>query len=211
MMPRDQSPFGPPPEQGPSAGLKDIQGVLVGGLSAQSPSAKAGIQPGDIITAINGRPVDRVSTLQRILFGFQPGESVTLEINRYGATRTVHVTLSEPPNESAAAPASPGEGSGSGQLGLRVEPLTPGIARQLQLPANTTGLVVDQVDPSGPAGTLQRGDVIESVLGRGVARPVHTAEDLRDAVQQSPNGVVSLLVYSPQAGGTRVVNIPLKG
>ena len=63
-------------------------------------------------------------------------------------------------------------------------------------------------NPTGPAARLlQQGDVIEQILGRGTSRPVHSVEDLRDALEHSTSGVTSLLVYNQQAGGTRVVNI----
>jgi len=166
------------------------------------------LKPGDIITAINGHSIDRVSTLQRTIFGFQPGQTVTLDVDRYGTRRTTHVTLGEPPAESQTANASTSKNSGTAQLGIAVVPVSPEIASQLQLPAGTGGLVIEQVDPTGPAAALlQRGDVLESVLGRGSAQPIRSVDDLRQALSHASNGVVSLLVYSPQAGGTRVVNI----
>jgi serine protease Do len=95
------------------------------------------------------------------------------------------------------------------QLGIGVEPLTPEIARQLQITGNVQGLVVSEVDPNGPASTrLTRGDVITAVLGASRQQQLRTIDDLRDAIARS-SGVLSLLVYSPQARGTRVVNVPL--
>jgi hypothetical protein len=76
------------------------------------------------------------------------------------------------------------------------------------LPAGTRGLVVREVDPSGPAaGLLFQNEVLTATLSAGGQRPLRTAEDLAAAVRGAPNGVVSLLVATPQ--GTRVVNIAL--
>jgi serine protease Do len=197
------------PADARAAGLKDIQGVLVGSVNQDGPAAKAGIKPGDVITAINGQPIDRMSTLQRLVFGYQPGTTVTLDISRYGERRTAQVTLGEPPSERETASNGGGKATGPAALGIGVLPVTPQVAERLQLPAGTTGLLVEQVDPTGPASGphgLQQGDIIEQILGRGTAEPVHTVQDLRDALEHSA-GVVSLLVYNQQVGGTRVVNI----
>lgn len=197
------------PADAQAAGLKEIEGVLVGGVVPNGPSAKAGIRPGDIITAVNGHAVDRTSSLEREIFGFQPGTTVSLEVHRYGETRTVQVTLSEPPNEEQTASNNRGGTSGTPKLGVAVIPLTPDIASQMQLPSTVTGLLVERVSPTGPAGMsgLQPGDIIESTLGAEAAHPLHSVDDLENAIEHAPNGVLSLLVFNPQAGGTRVVNI----
>ena len=197
------------PADARAAGLKEIQGVLVGGVSSGGPASKAGVHPGDIITAVNGRSIDQVSTLQRMIFGFEPGSTVTLELHRYGQQQTAQVTLGEPPKEQQTASRGGDSNSGTPQLGIGVVPVTPDVANRLQLPSGTTGLLVGQVDPTGPAATagLTRGDIIEAALGPGSERPLRSIDDLRTAVTHATNGVVSLLVFSPQAGGTRVVNI----
>lgn len=196
------------PADARAAGLKDIEGVLVGSVNTDGPAAKAGIRPGDVITAIDGHTVDRSSTLQRLVFGYQPGTTVKLDVSRYGERRTEQVTLGEPPNENQTASDQRGDRSGTAELGIGVVPVTPEVAARLQLPDGTTGLLVEQVNPTGPAATLlQRGDMIEQILGRGTSRPVHSVEDLRDALEHSTTGVASLLVFNQRAGGTRVVNI----
>ncbi len=201
------------PADARAAGLKEIQGVLVGGVSSGGPAAKAGVHPGDIITAVDGKSIDQVSSLQRMIFGFQPGAAVTLELHRYGQQRSAQVTLGEPPKDQQTASNSGGSNSGATHLGVAVIPVTPEVANQLQLPNGTTGLLVRQVDPTGPAATagLAPGDIIEAALGPGSEKPLHSIQDLRGAIEHATNGVVSLLVFSPQAGGTHVVNIQTTG
>jgi serine protease Do len=195
------------PADARAAGLKDIQGVLVGSVNTDGPAAKAGVKPGDVITAIDGHAIDRSSTLERLVFGYQPGATVSLDLSRYGERRTTRVTLGEPPNDEQTA-TNRGKGSGTAELGIGVVPVTPELAARLQLPNGTTGLLVEQVNPTGPAATLlQQYDIIEQILGRGTSRPVRSVEDLRDALEHSTSGVVSLLVFNQRAGGTRVVNI----
>jgi len=199
------------PADAQAAGLKVIRGVLVGSVTdANSPAAKAGLAPGDVVMALDGHPVDRVSTLQRTLFGMQPGQTVTLDVMRFGTRRTVRVTLGEPAGDAQVASSGGTSRAGTARLGIGVAPVSPEIAAQLQLPSGMTGLLVERVDPVSPAANqLQPGDVITDALGPGRPKPIRTIDDLRDAVDHAPNGIVSLQVYSPQAQGTRVVNIQI--
>jgi hypothetical protein len=97
------------------------------------------------------------------------------------------------------------------RLGVQVAPVTDEIAGQLRLPNEVRGLAVASVLPTGPsAGLLTQGDVLTAALGPGAQRPLRTMADLQQALTSPPNGVVSLLVYSPQAKQTRVVNVPLR-
>ncbi len=80
------------------AGLKDVMGVLVQPYSPDnegSPARRAGIEPGDVITKADGKPADRVSTLQRIIRSHEPGESVEIEAWRFGTRKTFSVRLGE--------------------------------------------------------------------------------------------------------------------
>ena len=79
------------------AGLKEIAGVIVRGYSPaeDSPAEKAGVEPGDVIVAADGHPVERVSTLQRIVRSHEPGEAVALDVMRYGKRQTIKVRLDE--------------------------------------------------------------------------------------------------------------------
>jgi serine protease Do len=65
------------------AGLKQIAGAKVGGFSDESsPARRAGLEPGDIIVKVDGKDVDRVSTLQRVVRMHQPSETVEVEVVR---------------------------------------------------------------------------------------------------------------------------------
>jgi serine protease Do len=202
------------PADAQAAGLDKITGALVGGFTSDtSPAKKAGLKPGDIIIALNGNPVSRVSQLQGMLLAYNPGETVTLDVMRYGKRETVKVKLGALPSEEtmvASGNARGDEDSPTAVLGISVTNVTPTLARQLDLPPGTTGLAVADVDPNGlAAGQLLPRDVIVATLGGGNRQPVSSVEDLRKAIAQAKGGVLSLLVYTPQAQGTRVVNIEL--
>jgi serine protease Do len=210
------------PEDAEVAGLKTIAGVLVAGFSPPEGSAaeRAGIQPNDVIVRIDGRPVDRVSTLQRIVREHEPGESVSVEVMRYGTRRTFQVKLAERAADSATrlaratpapAPAAPvGE---SPMLGVTLEAITPEFARQANLPQAERGVRVIDVTSSGPArGKLfPGGDVITDIVYPQPARKVRTPAELQQALARlAPGDVVSLRVYSAlEPIGPRIVNVRL--
>ena len=92
------------PEDAAVAGVKDIRGVLVRNFpSDDTPAKRAGLQPGDVIITADGQPVDRVSTLQRIVRNHNPGETIEIEAMRYGQRKTFHVTLMEAPTDKEVA------------------------------------------------------------------------------------------------------------
>ena len=115
------------PNDAAAAGLKTIAGVRVDSYSGDdSPAKTAGLQIGDIITAINGRPVDRVNALQRVVRTREPGETVEVTVQRFGTQRTFKVRLAEAPGERAVAQrdaevAAPRPGGvASGKLGIAI-------------------------------------------------------------------------------------------
>jgi serine protease Do len=207
------------PEDAQVAGLKTIAGVKVGGLNPpdDSPAEKAGMEAGDIIVAVDGKPVDRVSTLQRIVRRHEPGETVALDVMRYGTRKSFKVRLAEAPADELTvaqsdAPEVSPAGMVTGKLGITVEPVTTDFSRQFNLTGAQRGLRVTDVAHGSPAyGKLfQNGDVITEIIYPGPRRPVRSAADLQKALDSLKNGdVISLFVVtvSPQGQSTRVVNV----
>ena len=204
-------------------GLPEIRGVVVKDIpSDDSPAKAAGIQPGDVIIAVDGKPVERVGQLQQVIGFRKPGEVVKVEVARKGGVRKQFnvklQALNDQPQLAAADESDSDEAGGSGgsmmnRLGVSVEPITPDIVQQLQLPTNMRGLVVTDVTPGGPAWeTLfddpQRNgpDIILSVEGK----PVRTEAELRNALKaEKPGSIVTLGIYNPRAQGRRVERIKL--
>ncbi len=89
------------PEDAQAAGLKEIRGALVGGSTPgqESPAARAGIEAGDVIVAIDGVQVDRVAQMQRQIRDHKPGDVVTVDVMRFGEKKSFKVKLAEAPNE----------------------------------------------------------------------------------------------------------------
>jgi Do/DeqQ family serine protease len=193
-------------------GLKDARGVVVSGVQKGSAAEKAGLKLNDVITAFNGNAVNDSNELRNMVASTQPGTDVTLTIVRDGREQQLKVTLgelSENGNTSGEENGGGGQGqSEGGKLGLEVAPLTPDLAQRLRLPEDKQGLVVTNVDPSGPASDagIQQGDVIEQAN----RQPVKSVEDLRAAIQSAGDRPVLLLVTRPGQGTIFVTVRPRK-
>jgi serine protease Do len=150
-------------------GLDEARGAVVSDVAPGSPAQRAGLQPGDIVLSVDGRPVEDARALSDAIAALQPGTKVQVRVRRQGADRTLPVTLGTFPDETAGAGAT-ADGA-SGPLGMAVQPLTPDQAASLELPAGTQGLVVGEVEVGKPAeqAGLRQGDVIVSVNGTEVA------------------------------------------
>jgi Do/DeqQ family serine protease len=176
-----------------SLGLSTVSGALVSDVTADSPADRAGLRQGDVILAVNGRGIADSNDLRNEIAGTRPGSTVDLQIVRDGQKQTVRATLTElRSRDRAGVDSEEGGQQRQGRYGLRVEPLTPETARELELPRATKGVVVTDVDPAGAAADsgLQQGDVIEQVNGTAVS----SVEELRGALDAGGSKPALLLV-----------------
>jgi serine protease Do len=194
------------PEIADSLGLKSQQGALVAEPQAGGPAAKAGIEAGDVITAVNGAPIKDARELARQIGGLPPGTSVKLALLHKGAERTVTMTLGTLPNQrEARADTGTNEPTGTDipRLGLTLAP-----AGQVAGSGNE-GVVVTNVDPSGIAADhgLKTGDVILDVGGKKVGNP----GEVRDAIQSAQKDGKRTVLMRVKSGseGTKFVALRL--
>lgn len=175
-----------------SLGLKQTKGVLVSSVVPGRAADKAGIKAGDVITAMNGKPVDDTNSFRNAIAATAPGTDVTLTVVRNGAEQQVRAKLDELSAETTAGEQGGGTGGQSGSLGITVQPITPDIAQQLQLRPGVQGVVVTDVDPSGAAAEagIQPGDVISEIN----RQPIRSPGDIRPALQKSAGRPALLLV-----------------
>jgi serine protease Do len=201
-------------------GLKDTKGALVAEPQADSPAAKAGIAPGDVIASIDGAPVKDAKDLSKTIGGIAPGTAVKIGVRREGEEKTITVTLGQRPTKQQAsakptstpdnapknAPSREQETTGRGaagdpDLGLRLAPASrmPGSGGQ--------GLVVTGVDPTGVAAEqgVEFGDVILEIGGKSVSSPEEMQSQLRDARR---DGRHTVLLRLRSGDSTRFVALP---
>ena len=180
------------PDIAKAFGLSHGGGALVGDVSPNSPASKAGLERGDIVTELNGKPVESSDQLSVDISQMAPGSVAHLKIVRNGKEQNVDVTLAEFPENQQSAQEEGQQGEKPVVQGLQVENLTSDIARQLGLQASSYGVVVDQVDPDSPAAAagVNRGDVIQEVNHK----PVHNVREYRQALSGAGNQPVLLLL-----------------
>jgi serine protease Do len=189
-----------------SLGMKQAAGALVAETEAGAPAAKAGIQPGDVITAVDGTEIKDSRSLARQISTMAPDNSVKLDILRNGEAKTITVTLATMPSElpnqvGAREPEGQSDRSVAG-FGLSVAPAEDVAG------AGSKGVVVTAVDPEGTAAEhgLKSGDVILEVGGKSVSN----ASDLRQAVSAAKSdGKHVVLMLVKTAGNTHFVAMPV--
>jgi serine protease Do len=183
-------------------------GALVGEVAPKTPSEKAGLKTGDVITAANGKKISDARELRLLIGSMAPGSKAQIEVNREGQTKTVNVELAEMPpgvtTEGGPAEASLEE---SGQPekttvfgGVAVADITDDIRTALNLPNEIKGAVIAEIDADSSAGKagLREGDVIQEVN----KQPVKNARDLAAISRRlKPNEKILLRVYSQGRSG----------
>ena len=181
------------PDMAAAMNLPSSQGAVVSDVDEGSPAAHAGLRQGDVITQFNGKAVSDSNQLRNMVASTAPGSTVSLEVLRHGKTDNVEATLGELKGTKTAESSASSDESDHGKFGMSVQPLTPDIAQQLQLPRFTKGVVVAGVEPDGIAAEsgLAEGDVIEKVNGQ----PVSTVDQLKSALDNN-SGKPSLLLVN---------------
>ncbi|MDZ5457280.1 Do family serine endopeptidase [Azohydromonas lata] len=176
--------------------LDSARGALVTAVEPDSPAARAGLVPGDVILNFGGQAVADATTLPRLVAGTKPGTEVPLEVWRNGAAATVKATVAQAPNPQVAQAAQPARGSApkpaATQLGIAVSELPAAARRALGVPY---GLVVEELQAGVARAGLQQGDVIVAVNGQRFA----SLEEFQRLAQAPAGGSVALLVRRGEA------------
>jgi serine protease Do len=177
-----------------SLGLSEDDGALVAQVTPDSPAAKAGIEPGDVITAVGGKQVVRLQDLTRSVAETKAKERVKLEVWRDGSTQTLTVVIGDMPGQRVTK-ASSETAPSQGRLGLALAALTPEGRARHGLSENTEGVLVVSVRPNSPAAKqgLRPGDVIEMVGQQRVSSPAEVVREVERAVAAEREAVLLLV------------------
>jgi serine protease Do len=173
-----------------SLGLPSTRGALVSSVTDDGPAEQAGVKRGDVITSVNGAPVQNSNDVRNRIAATKPGSTVALVVTRNGREQELKAKVAELPSQGRAPRAVAGEEEG-GKLGLALAPLPAERSRELGLDPGE-GLVVSNVSSGSPAedAGFQRGDVILEVNGTVPRSP----EDVRKAVPATGDAPALVLV-----------------
>ena len=182
------------PELAKSFRLPETRGALVSAVVEGSPAQTAGLKPGDVIVAYNGRTVARSDELPRAVAATPVGREVPLSVLRDG--KTVALTAKIARLAEADEAASPASGE-KPRLGLQLQTLTPKLAAELGL-RDRSGVLVRGVEDGSPAAGagLRPGDVIAEIDHR----PVKNVEDLKETMARHAPGTPTLLLVHREHG-----------
>jgi serine protease Do len=201
------------PEIAKSLGYDKSAGVLVEQSLPNTP-ATGKLQPYDVITAINGKPVQNVVQLRNVIATEAPGSTITLNVFRDGKTEDVQIKLGEQPenmlasNNEAVTPGGASQPKSAEALGMKLATPTEELAQKYGLQDNTTeGALVTAVTPRSAAerAGLQVGDVITQVD----RKPVKSAQEAGSLINKH-KGNNPILLYVTNSEGGHIVAVEPK-
>ncbi len=153
-------------------GLTSTDGALVGEVVSGTPAADAGVEHGDIITAVDGHHIKTTRDLIDYVSAKGPNATVTLSLLRNGKPQEVNVKLRERPllDQQASNQERQEGNSGINWLGLQYQDITANVRSNFNLPSNTTGVLVTNITATSPLydQAVRPGMVITEVNGQQV-------------------------------------------
>ena len=180
-------------------GLAKAGGAMLSSITPGGPAEKAGLMPGDIITEFNGRPVADSDALVAMVIATKPGTTVPVTVYRKKEKKTLNVTVDELDLDAEQGRLASGRRESTEEptatgFGMEVGPVTPEVARELELPRNRGGAVVLDVERNSPAfnAGIRPNDVIIEVNQQEVANVSQVQRELQRATPGQP---VFLLVW----------------
>jgi serine protease Do len=196
--------------------LPEPRGAVIQDFPDDSPAEDAGMRRGDVIMAVDGRPVQRVGQLQRMIASYEPGERVTVQTVRYGEEVSFNVRLAEanvPQPEPAAVEVANREGNPL--IGIRVSEFNRTVAQRIgfNLSADLDGVLVTEVARFGPAWNAGIQAANAWLIQRVNGEQVKSVADFDRALSDVKAGdVVSLDAVATNRGGDlvhRIINIEI--
>ncbi len=178
-------------------------GALVKSVTPGEAADKAGIKPSDVITKVNGKPIESALQLRNAIQAIAPGTTVKLTIMRDKNEKVLSVKLSQAPSGTEESAAEP---SGSGKLGVTVQALTPSLAKQLGYSATFKGVIVKSVSPGGAAARagIQENDIITKIN----TTPITDAASYNAAVKALKSNSTAILVIT-RGATTAILEVPI--
>lgn len=197
-----------------SLGLDKARGALVASVTEDGPAEKAGIETGDIILKFNGKDVEEMRSLPRLVAETDINSKAKLTYWRDGKEKTTSVTVGELEKAEEdglleSSPKSEATGKEVEKLGLSVKSIAPEDRQNFAIPASVKGLLINRILPASEAAEkgLMEGDVIVEVNQQKIS----AAQDLIDIIEKAEKaGRSSVLLLINSEGDVRFVALKLE-
>jgi serine protease Do len=196
-----------------SVGYEGKEGVFVHGTQSDAP-ASGKLQPGDVITKLNGKEVGSVQELRNTVASMAPGTDVKVGVVRYGKDEEVTVTIGEQPEEVASVRGGrnrePGRGEATGvdALGIRLGTLTEELAQKHGVSGTKAGAVITEIAPGSPGQRM--GLSVGDVITRVGKTPVSDAKEASEALSKA-DLEKGIAVHVTNREGSRLLTVQTSG
>ena len=205
------------PEIAESMGLKEAVGAIVAGVNPEGPSAKAGVKSGDIILEFDGKKIDKMRELPKLVADTKVGKKVNLVLLRKGKKRKVTVVLGQlekAEEDGLIASSKPSEKTkietfNVDEIGISAATLNKQMRLKYNIAEDIKGVVVTNVKHNGEAFEkgLAEGDVIIEVNQKEVISPKHIVSEIKKAKKDKKS---SVLLFISRGNDKRFVALKLK-
>jgi serine protease Do len=199
-------------------GLTVARGAVVQDVGLNSPAARDGLRPYDVIVEVEGHPVSSNEELIREIAARQPGSIARLQIIRDGRRQVLPVELAERPRRGeefagrsvpvSGAPPPPANQEPRSPLGITVRELDRASLGRLEVPEIVQGVVVRSVDQVGPSYAVLRRGLVIMEINRQPTATVAAYDRLIAA--SKPGDVMAIYCYDPTLGQRTLVTVTVE-
>ncbi len=199
--------------------LGNVRGAMVQDVSPGTPAERAGLRPYDVVTGIDGHAVGTDGELIRAVASRVPGTLAEFDVLRDGTARRVSLKLTERPLAQPTRASrvrtdlQPAETRRGGPLGVIVTGLDASAIRRLGAPASITGVLVTDLDATGPAreARMRRGQIVMEINRRPTASPEAFAAINAELGTLRPGATAVVFVYDPLTDQRLMVTVTIEG
>jgi serine protease Do len=201
-----------------SMGLDRPRGALIADVTKTGPAEKAGIEAGDVVIAFNGRAVNQMRDLPRIVAETEIGKQVPVKLFRKGQEITVTAEVGRLEDgekvvaqQGGTPPAQPAPAVVT-TLGMTITTLTDELRAKYKVDADIKGAIITEVAAEGPAADkrLEPGDVITEAGEKEVAGAADIPERVKEAETAGKSSVLLLVSKGGKQGEMRFIALKLK-
>ena len=197
-----------------SLGLDQAKGALIADVTPSGPAEASGIKPGDVVVRFDGKDVKEMRDLPRIVADTPVGKTVVVELMRDGKVEEVEVEIGRL-EEGEVLGTKPAEGDPAAErtvLGMTLSPISEELRQRFNIPSDSKGAVVTEVDPEGPAAekSIEPGDVITEAGERNVVGPADVEGRVTELRAEGRGSILLLVRKTAREGDPSFVALRLK-